>query len=107
MKLKPEERIEKYYACATSDEEMEDEDVECEEAEQDKAADGLVISQSKDNGENGSSDKAIDLDDDNDDDNELSLAKRVNLMALPFEVVKYWFEVIFVAKQYLGKKWRN
>jgi len=78
LKLKPEERIEKYYACATSDEEMEDEDVECEEAEQDKDADGLVISQSKDNGENGSSDKAIDLDDDNDDDNELSLAKRAN-----------------------------
>ena len=74
---------------------MEDEDVECEEADKDE--DGSVNLQSKENGENGSIDKVIDVDNNSsDDDDELSLSKRVNFVAVPFEVVKCWFEMIFV-----------
>ena len=77
---------------------MEDEDVECEEV--DKEEDGSDHLQSKEKGENGSIDKVIDVDDDSgEDDDELSLSKRVNFVAVPFEVVKFWFEMIFVVKQ--------
>ena len=71
LKLKPNERIDKYYACAESDEEMEDETIEIEDG--DETANGEDVSQSKENGE----DTVVDGDNEEEDDAEMGSTKRV------------------------------
>ena len=72
IKLKPNERIDKYYACVLSDEEMEDEDGKMEDDDE-----IVEIVNASDRKENGNDETIDNGDEDDDDDADMHSTKRV------------------------------